>query len=147
MQARTTPQLREEIRQSRDPVATRIAIRRRATALGIDELARHSHQIIKRESQRSPSQLDDNRLLSFREARKQALSRMRAIMNIVTATPVANRTHRDPKLIRQLVDVFRQGLDVSPGLRCRRRVGLQPDVHSFVPCASSLSTSHATHKE
>ena len=116
-----------------------------ARLAGLERLCLHRQQIIKREP-RGTSQLNDNRLLFFKEAREQVPSRMRANMDIITAAPMPNRTHRNLKLIGQLLDALGRDLDVSPDLRCCRRICAQQDAYSFAHCTSAVSTSRASLK-
>jgi hypothetical protein len=67
-------------------IATQATVQRPAAHLGVDELTRHRKQIVKREAQCAP-QLNGNPSFGLKEARKQAISCVRAVIKIVATAP------------------------------------------------------------
>ncbi len=112
----------------RNAVAAQTAVQARAGDLAVDELTGDHQQIIERQQQ-CLAPLHDYGFLGRGEGGLQAVRRVGAVSNPVTALPAADGILTHPQLIGQLRDGLIGRLNVMAGLRGCGRIRVQADIH------------------
>ena len=96
---------------------------RAARELGIEAAPHDLDDIVERQCQ-PRAQLADERLFYRREADRQVLGRVRAVVDRGTATPAAYGRFADPELGRKFGDGLAAVLYAKADFRCRRGIGV-----------------------
>jgi hypothetical protein len=111
-----------------DAMALKATMNGAARELRIYAALHDLHDIVQRQIKRA-TQLNDQRLLTGRQAGVQLVRLRRAIGGIGASAPASDGGFMNPKLVREFGNRSRTRLDIGPCFRGRRGIGMQLQVH------------------